>query len=153
MASYSISADAWTAQIDAILANVENADNIYDQLADKVLDILGRHYDQSGLKVKSGVLKAGVSKRGAYGNIVEKSPNRIVVGVSYQAIPYAQSIIEGARPHDIPNAFGRGKRFGVGGRFQGMFHPGNAPHPLYFLTDSDRQEVESELNRLVLERR
>jgi hypothetical protein len=31
----------------------------------------------------------------------------------------------GAGPHDIPNSFGRGPSFGIGGSFSGMFHPGN----------------------------
>lgn len=32
--------------------------------------------------------------------------------------------------HDIPNAFGRGPDFGIGGRFEGKFHPGTTgQHP------------------------
>jgi hypothetical protein len=39
-------------------------------------------------------------------------------------------IIErGSVPHDIPNAFGRGPFFGIGGRFKGKFHPGTKPNP------------------------
>lgn len=36
----------------------------------------------------------------------------------------------GTLPHDIPNAFGFGKEFGIGGRFDGKFHPGfvSMPH-------------------------
>lgn len=34
------------------------------------------------------------------------------------------------RPHDIPNAFGFGIDFGIGGRFDGKFHPGTTgQHP------------------------
>jgi hypothetical protein len=154
MASYSIVADAWTAQIDAILANIEDAANLYDELVDNaVFPILARHYDSSGLKVRSGVLKAAISKRGAFGNVFQKSPSRIVVGVSYTDISYAQAQIEGAEPHDIPNAFGRGAKFGIGGRFQGKFHPGNAPHPLYVLSSDEIKEIELELDRLVLARK
>lgn len=29
------------------------------------------------------------------------------------------------RAHDIPNSFGRGPKFGIGGRFRGHFHPGS----------------------------
>ena len=38
--------------------------------------------------------------------------------------PYAASVHEGSAPHDIPNAFGWGPSFGIGGRFSGKFHPG-----------------------------
>lgn len=31
----------------------------------------------------------------------------------------------GTSPHDIPNAFGYGPDFGIGGRFNGFFHPGS----------------------------
>lgn len=42
-------------------------------------------------------------------------------------VDYATPQEEGAAPHDIPNSFGYGPLFGVGGRFGGMFHPGNPP--------------------------
>jgi hypothetical protein len=38
--------------------------------------------------------------------------------------PYAASVHDGSAPHDIPNAFGWGPQFGIGGRFDGKFHPG-----------------------------
>lgn len=38
--------------------------------------------------------------------------------------PYAASVHEGAKPHNIPNAWGMGEEFGIGGRFGGYFHPG-----------------------------
>lgn len=34
---------------------------------------------------------------------------------------------EGAPAHDIPNAFGWGPDFGIGGQFDGKFHPGFDP--------------------------
>ena len=43
--------------------------------------------------------------------------------------PYAAAVHEGARAHDIPNAFGFGPTFGIGGRFGGHFHPGNKGNP------------------------
>lgn len=42
--------------------------------------------------------------------------------------PYVEYLEEGTRPHDIPNAFGKGKEFGIGGRFSGKFHPGSTKH-------------------------
>jgi hypothetical protein len=38
--------------------------------------------------------------------------------------PYAASVHEGSVPHNIPNAFGYGESFGIGGPFGGFFHPG-----------------------------
>lgn len=43
-------------------------------------------------------------------------------------MPYAQWVIHGAKPHNIPNAFGYGPDFGIGGQFDGFFHPGNKPN-------------------------
>lgn len=52
--------------------------------------------------------------------------------------PYIQYLEEGTTAHDIPNAFGWGDKkrnpythefpFGVGGRFDGYFHPGSTKH-------------------------
>ena len=35
------------------------------------------------------------------------------------------------RAHDIPNAFGYGYDFGIGGRFGGRFHPGTQGHHMF----------------------
>ena len=42
--------------------------------------------------------------------------------------PYVEYLEEGTSPHDIPGAFGRPLPFGVGGRFDGKFHPGSTKH-------------------------
>ena len=42
--------------------------------------------------------------------------------------PYVPYLEEGSGPHDIPNAFGYGPTFGIGGRFDGKFHPGSTKH-------------------------
>ncbi len=42
--------------------------------------------------------------------------------------PYVTWLEEGTGPHDIPNAFGMGPDFGIGGRFDGKFHPGSTIH-------------------------
>ena len=42
--------------------------------------------------------------------------------------PYVQYLEEGTSPHDIPRAFGRPLPFGIGGRFDGKFHPGSTKH-------------------------
>lgn len=58
--------------------------------------------------------------------------------------PYLQYLEEGTTAHDIPNAFGWGDKkrnpytkefpFGVGGRFNGFFHPGSTKH-YHFIQD------------------
>ena len=42
--------------------------------------------------------------------------------------PYVQYLEEGTSPHDIPRAFGKPLPFGIGGRFDGKFHPGSKKH-------------------------
>ena len=42
--------------------------------------------------------------------------------------PYVQYLEEGTDPHDIPRAFGKPLPFGIGGRFDGKFHPGSKKH-------------------------
>lgn len=42
--------------------------------------------------------------------------------------PYVQWLEWGTHPHDIPRAFGYPLPFGIGGRFDGKFHPGSTKH-------------------------
>lgn len=48
---------------------------------------------------------------------------------------YALFIHEGTAPHNIPGAFGIPAPFGVGGQFDGFFHPGH-PEANRFLSDN-----------------
>lgn len=41
---------------------------------------------------------------------------------------YITFLEEGTSPHDIPGAFGKAFPFGIGGRFEGKFHPGSSKH-------------------------
>jgi len=41
---------------------------------------------------------------------------------------YITFLEEGTKPHDIPKAFGKELPFGIGGRFDGKFHPGSSKH-------------------------
>jgi hypothetical protein len=47
---------------------------------------------------------------------------------------YSLFVHNGSDAHDIPGAFGIPAPFGIGGRFDGKFHPANAPVP--FLSDN-----------------
>lgn len=51
-------------------------------------------------------------------------------------VPYIDYLEYGTEPHDIPNAFGRGEIFGIGGRFYGFFHPGSKKHMGFISRDS-----------------
>lgn len=49
--------------------------------------------------------------------------------------PYVAALEEGSKPHDIPMAFGRKLPFGIGGRFDGKFHPGSMKHKDFIKRD------------------
>lgn len=53
--------------------------------------------------------------------IAKKNPNG-------NGQPYITYLEEGTPPHDIPGAFGRDLPFGIGGKFDGKFHPGSDRH-------------------------
>lgn len=72
---------------------------------------------------------------------VPLSDDELVVSFSGRKAPYIEYLQEGTFPHDIPHAFGYGTiypdrenpytgeiPFGVGGRFDGKFHPGSTKH-------------------------
>lgn len=49
--------------------------------------------------------------------------------------PYIPYLEYGTGPHDIPNSFGFGPKFGIGGRFSGKFHPGSHRHDGFISND------------------
>lgn len=51
-----------------------------------------------------------------------------VITFDSKIAPYVAALEEGSGPHDIPGAFGRSFPFGLGGRFDGKFHPGSNKH-------------------------
>lgn len=60
------------------------------------------------------------------------APKPALIGCSAYSIkldgyvaPYIVYNEEGTKPHDIEGAFGYPSPFGIGGRFDGMFHPGS----------------------------
>lgn len=60
-----------------------------------ILPTFGQHYDTSGLRKGSGVLKSAVSKPGAKGNVLELRPTGLTAGVDYASLPYARYVFEG----------------------------------------------------------
>jgi len=71
---------------------------------------------------KSGNLKFNATS----GQMVDSQTYRIHFDSTIA--PYVEALEEGSKPHDIPNAFGRGMTFGIGGRFDGKFHCGSTKH-------------------------
>lgn len=85
----------------------------------------------SYVPVRSGYLKT----KAIYG--IRTSKNHYYIVFDENVANYIPFLEEGTRPHDIPNAFGLGylpnpytkvPPFGVGGRFNGKFHPGSTKH-------------------------
>ena len=64
---------------------------------------------------------------GTRGTLKTVDEYNIAIGVG-KSKQYVEALNEGAQPHDIPNAFGLGENFGIGGRFNGKFHPGQSKH-------------------------
>lgn len=58
--------------------------------------------------------------------IARMRPNKS--GKKKSGSEYITYLEEGTRPHDIQGAFGREFPFGVGGQFEGKFHPGSTKH-------------------------
>ena len=77
---------------------------------------------QTWFPYKSGNLKFNATQ----GRLLDETTYRIHFDSSIA--PYLVYLEEGTEPHDIPNAFGRGETFGIGGRFSGKFHPGSKKH-------------------------
>lgn len=71
--------------------------------------------------------KTGNLKHNATGGYMIDN-NTYCIEVNCSVAPYAEYLETGTSPHDIPNAFGRDFPFGIGGRFEGKFHPGSKKH-------------------------
>ena len=63
------------------------------------------------------------------------TPNVYRIHFDSTIAPYVTYLEEGTKPHDIPRAFGRPLPFGIGGRFNGMFHPGSMKHKDFIKRD------------------
>ena len=78
--------------------------------------------EQPWFPFKSGNLKFHATS----GQMFSETTYRI--HFSGTVAPYLEYLEEGTRPHDIPRAFGYPLPFGIGGRFDGKFHPGSTKH-------------------------
>lgn len=71
---------------------------------------------------KSGNLKFNATSGSMYNATTYR------IHFSGTVAPYVEYLEEGTEPHDIPRAFGRPLPFGIGGKFDGKFHPGSKKH-------------------------
>lgn len=86
------------------------------------IEVMQEIKSQSWFPYHSGNLKFNA----VYGR--EEGSNTYCITFDSTIAPYIASLEEGSAPHDIPNAFGKGIEFGIGGRFDGKFHPGSDKH-------------------------
>lgn len=76
--------------------------------------------------VLTGDLKKSINKRPSV-----RTPTGLDISIIADQ-PYAAAVHNGAQPHDIPNAWGKGQDFGIGANLKTprpFFHPGNKPNP------------------------
>lgn len=90
-----------------------------EQVGNEVTMLIKR---ASWFPYKSGNLKFNATQGAMY----DASTFRIHFDGS--VAPYIEYLEEGTGPHNIPGAFGRKLPFGIGGRFDGKFHPGSEKH-------------------------
>lgn len=90
-----------------------------ESLGNEVTDLIKR---QPWFPYQTGHLKFDATK----GALFDVNTYRIHFDSSIA--PYISFLEEGTDPHDIPHAFGRPLPFGIGGRFDGKFHPGSKKH-------------------------
>lgn len=73
-----------------------------------------------------------------------KDTNGKYIGNPFGA-SYAIYLNEGSTPHDIPNAFGiyekTGIPFGIGGHYNGKFHPGSLKHVGFYDNVEDTNSI------------
>lgn len=89
---------------------------------------------QTWFPYKSGNLKFNATQGAMY----DETTFRIHFDSS--VAPYLEYLEEGTDPHNIPGAFGKPLPFGIGGRFNGKFHPGSYKHK-GFIKDKAVNEI------------
>lgn len=85
-------------------------------------NILNEIKRASWFPYKSGNLKFSATSG------VLLTPTTYLIHFDSTIAPYVSYLEEGTGPHDIHGAFGKSAPFGIGGRFDGKFHPGSMKH-------------------------
>lgn len=78
---------------------------------------------------KTGNLKFNATQGAMYDDVTFR------IHFDSTVAPYVENLEEGTGPHDIHGAFGKPAPFGIGGRFQGKFHPGSTKHKDFIKRD------------------
>lgn len=124
------------------------------QIRDKLVMSSFFPYDTGLLRRNTTAQNIGVTQHEG------KLFNTARINFNASTTPYVVYLEEGTRPHDIYNAFGfinpgmpigNGKRisipdFGIGGRFDGFFHPGSTKHK-NFISHKSVAFVINEINK------
>lgn len=146
--------DAWLDQIEVIKQNLLHLTQVVEEVAaDTILPMLERHYNASGLKVHSGVLKQAITKKGAKGNIfrISMAGNtsvHLTLGVDTDAIDYHGVPLEGRRAV-VPVKAKVLRWIGPNGKpiFSKYSKP-VPPHPeIMMLSDGELKQVEEEISK------
>lgn len=90
-----------------------------EQLGDEVTFLIKK---ASWFPYKTGKLKFQATSGAMFNSTTYR------IHFSSTVAPYVEYLEEGTRSHDIPGAFGKPIPFGIGGRFDGKFHPGSTKH-------------------------
>lgn len=95
---------------------------------------------QSWFPYKTGNLQSSV-KTEFFSN------NLACITFSGDKVKYLTALEEGSEPHDIPNSFGYGMDYGIGGRFNGKFHPGSMIHKGFISNNSVQFVIDYFINK------
>lgn len=99
----------------------------WDELASSLTaDCLTAIRASAWFPVKTGRLRDSGTYQAPMPSVMGASASAIVFDES--VCPYIPYLEYGTSPHDIPGAFGYPLPFGIGGAFDGFFHPGSVKH-------------------------
>jgi len=134
-------------QLQRIINNVARIDTYLEQVGEEVLlQILAEHFQHSGIKSRTGDLLAAITERGAKGNVFQKSPGGLRVGVDYGTMPRAKYVIEGRRAVvPVNKKVLRWIDPETGKPVFSKYSRPVPPHPIYYLTSSDLIRLENAL--------
>lgn len=131
-------AEPLAAFADAMLERLQDLSELLKEVAEEVLaPALGRHYEASGLKTRSGVMKTAVTKTGARGNILEVRPTGLTLGIDYNALPYARFAIEGRGPVAARNKRALHWKDESSKDVFATRVRASGPHDIYYLTEAE----------------
>ena len=146
-----INSSPFGAITDNLNSQIDDVSEILREVADStLLPILGKHYDASGLKSHSGLLKQALTKQGARGNILNIADNKMSAGIDYDQIPGSKQAIEGRGA--IKAKKGHSLRF-YDDNGKPIFAKSvkSAPaHPVIFLSDAELETVKNAVTEKII---